>query len=333
MGISNISSSPDRILGWAWYLYVESFGSLMVALFWSFVSDSTTPESAKRGYSAIAIGGQMGGLTGPLLAQQIIGSYGTGAALILAVGALCLLVGFVFIYVSFIREKDRSAFGKNRSPLEGKPKAGFMEGFRLLISRPYLFGIFSIIALYEILITILDFHFKVLASNEHLGENLVQFLFKYAISVNVVALAALLFGAGAIGRKLGVGRTLLILPAFVLAAFFTLKSYPVLWVAFAIMVACKGVNYSLIQPTKEQLYLPTTKESRYKAKAWIDMFGGRLSKGTGSYINSFRGILGPETFMVITVTASVGLVGLWVFAALFVGKIHAKAIKEDRLVC
>src|SRR6516164_4706512 len=41
---------PDNWWGWAWYVYVESFGSLIVALFWAFAGDTTQPESAERGY-------------------------------------------------------------------------------------------------------------------------------------------------------------------------------------------------------------------------------------------------------------------------------------------
>src|SRR5688572_8609309 len=45
MGLENTVKSPLRILGWVWYIWVESFGSLMVALFWAIVTDITAPES------------------------------------------------------------------------------------------------------------------------------------------------------------------------------------------------------------------------------------------------------------------------------------------------
>src|SRR5205085_6816717 len=49
IGFANVVPSPDRIIGWAFYVWVESFGSLIVALFWAITTDITTPESAKRG--------------------------------------------------------------------------------------------------------------------------------------------------------------------------------------------------------------------------------------------------------------------------------------------
>src|SRR5437016_3454847 len=54
-----------KSLGYLWYLFVESFGSLVVALFWAFASDSTDPGSAKRGFPLVVALGQMGGILFP----------------------------------------------------------------------------------------------------------------------------------------------------------------------------------------------------------------------------------------------------------------------------
>src|SRR3989338_4423739 len=50
IGLTNTVLNKWRLLGWAWYAFVESFGSIIVALFWSFAADTSTPESAKRGF-------------------------------------------------------------------------------------------------------------------------------------------------------------------------------------------------------------------------------------------------------------------------------------------
>jgi len=335
IGISNTLASSDRYLGWMWYVFVESFGSIMVALFWSFVSDTTTPEVAKRRYFTLAIGGQLGGFIAPLLARQVTKFYGTGITLLIPVGALFTLLGLLFHYMRTIAPHDpgKSFADKRKTPLEGKPKTGFLEGARLLFTRPYLFGIFTIVAFYEIVVTILDYHFKVLASTAYTGDALTNYLYGYALWTNGVALACLLFGVGAIGRRLGLTNTLLLLPILVACAVITFNVHPVLSIAFTIMVSCKGLNYALIQPSKEQLYIPTSRESKYKAKAWIDMFGSRSSKGLGAAVNNCKEFMGNDLFMLTTVLISMGLIGIWVVAALAIGKIHRQAIKENRLVC
>ena len=55
IGLANMKADPARILGWAWYVFVESFGSLFVALFWAFATDITTAESGKKGFSVVGI--------------------------------------------------------------------------------------------------------------------------------------------------------------------------------------------------------------------------------------------------------------------------------------
>ena len=61
IGLGNTQPSYDRVLGWAFFLYVESYISLMMALFWSYTNDITSPESAKKGYGLIIFGTQFGG--------------------------------------------------------------------------------------------------------------------------------------------------------------------------------------------------------------------------------------------------------------------------------
>ena len=330
IGMANLQSSPDRLIGWLWYFFVESFGTIMIGLFWSFVSDTTNSESAARCYFTVALCGQSGGFVMPFIAQYMT----TNGALCIGVFGLFMMLVGVFLYIKLVPEHERvEKIDVKKPPLEGAPKTGFLEGLRLLLVRPYLLGIFTFIAIYEIIITMIDYRFKILASEVYAGEALVSYLFKYAIYANLVAVVALVFGIGSLGRRLGVTKTLLLFPFLIVGAFLVLTANPVLPVAFAIMVTCKGINFALMQPAKEQLYIPTSKESRYKAKAWIDMFGLRTSKGIGSSINNFREVLGVEFFMWMSVLLSIGLAGIWLLAVMFVGKIHAKAVKEDRMIC
>ncbi len=301
------------------------------------MSDTTTPEIAKRRYFTVAIGGQTGGFLAPLVAQQVTYRCGTGPALLIPVTMLIALLGLVYYYMKHITPEDEKlphVIDYRKKPLEGRPKkTGFLEGARLLFTRPYLFGILTIVTFYEIVTIILDYHFKVLASTEYTGDALTNYLYGYALWTNGVALICLISGAGAIGRKLGLTRTLLLLPILVAVAVITFYMHPILQIAFTIMVTCKGLNYALIQPSKEQLYIPTSRESKYKAKAWIDMFGYRTAKGLGAAINNCKEALGESLFVSMTVFMSLGLIGIWIVAAYLVGNIHRQAVKEKRLVC
>jgi AAA family ATP:ADP antiporter len=335
IGLTNTVSDPSRVIGWAFYLYVETFGTIMAALFWAFVSDTTTPDAAKRGYSVIVMGAQMGAVCFPLVSKYIIHTAGTGYAILFGVAILCFLPLVVFYYMHHIGHSQMEGFkADERSPLEGKhAKAGFLEGLRLLLTKPYLLGIFVIVSFYEVINAILDYQFKALAKISYTGDALSGFLTNFAIVTNLIGLICVLAGIDRIGRTLGFGKTLVLLPLLVGVCVVSMSFYPFLIVAFGVMAIQKSFNYSLNQPVKEQLYIPTTKDTKYKAKAWIDMFGSRLSKGGASVINSTRGILGAEGFIVFSLLVSFGLIGIWVVAALFVGRVHAQALREDRVVC
>src|SRR3989338_1083392 len=82
-GIANTQADAWRLLGWFFYCFVETVGTVMAALFWAFVADTTTPESAKRGYPLIVMGAQIGGVIGPVIAERIIGIHGAGYAVVL----------------------------------------------------------------------------------------------------------------------------------------------------------------------------------------------------------------------------------------------------------
>jgi AAA family ATP:ADP antiporter len=136
--------------------------------------------------------------------------------------------------------------------------------------------------------------------------------------------------------------SLILLPILVGAAALFIKFNPAsLWVGFVVMVSAKAINYALNQPTMKQLYIPTSKDAKYKSQAWLEMFGSRVSKAGGSFVNGIRGPLtgaygkaiGLNYFLTLAVLISFGLIAIWIPIVLHVSRIYRKAIKEDRLVC
>ncbi len=334
-GIANTVESTDRILGWAFYLFVETIGSVLVSFFWSFVSDITAPESAKRGYSLVILGAQFGSVFFPFVGGNIVQNFGSGTAVACGAVSFLFIPAMVYYFMTTVSKDQMQGFNGDEAAIEGKPpKPTFYEGLQLILTRPYLLGIFAVVTLYEIVATILEFQMKGLAkASVGGGDALTMFMMKYAVWVNLTALLCAALGAGKISKKLGLAKTLLCMPIIVGLAALGIAYIPVLNVVFWLVVLLKGVNYSLNQPAKEQLYIPTSKDSKYKAKSWIDMFGSRSSKSLGGVIHDLFKSMGPDVFVLGTLTVSFGLIGVWAYAAIFLGKTHAEAIKENRIVC
>ena len=89
----------------------------------------------------------------------------------------------------------------------------------------------------------------------------------------------------------GLKHTLRLFPTMLLAitfmAFIALPmNLPVLFISMSLL---KAMTYSINDPAKEILYIPTSNTVKFKAKFWIDVVGARVAKAIGSSINTYAG--------------------------------------------
>lgn len=84
VGLENTVTSPWRFGGWLWYVFVESFGSIVIALFWAFSTDISNPESARRGFPLVCMIGQLDGIIMPYLLKAVPEFLGTSLAPLVA---------------------------------------------------------------------------------------------------------------------------------------------------------------------------------------------------------------------------------------------------------
>lgn len=334
-----------KVLGYMWYVFVESFGSLVVALFWAFAADTTEPAHAKRGFPLVVAIGQMGGIFFPYLIGGLPRrlEHQTSAISLAILGILILAIIPMVQY--FLRKTPANlltAFhGKNEEAEEEKQEPGFLEGLKLLLSHKYLIGIFAANFIYEFVVTIFDYNFKLAAGDHYSGVHLTEYLSLYGSSVNIVSLTCLLLGISNVTRFLGVGVALAAMPVIVglaLAGFLTINSLSFL---FALMVGSKAINYALNGPALKQLYIPTTPDVRFKASAWIETFGSRASKEAGSIFNmalaplqrAFGELAGRSHYLWLSGLIGFPLLACWFLAALFLGRTFRKAIEQKSVVC
>lgn len=324
IGTANTAASPDRLLGWIIYLGVESFGSLTVPLFWSFVNSSTDATSAKKGFGLIIAGTQIGTIAGPTLATYAVELGMSFLATVVSIGILSVPV-LVFIFTKVFPSSTVDAGGD-------KKRTGFTEGLRLLFSRPYLMGILGVATLYEIIGTILDFQLKFAASETYdTAEKMTVFLARFGQCTNTIALIFAFVGTSFFIRRFGLTFCLVMFPTCVAAVILYAWSASSLWVLFGSMVAIKSLSYALNNPCKEIMYLPTSKDVKFKAKGWIDGFGGRSAKAVGSGISdSFGGVMANLIFYGSIV--SLGIVGFWILIALYVGRTNKKLTDSGQIL-
>lgn len=339
------------LLGWTAYVAIESFGTLMVALFYSFMADTTTPESGKKGYFVTSTLAQVGAIAGSYAVASKCAD--VNMLLVYAGLIIALIPALVWFIIRVIPKEEFAGYqakgAHEASADKKKPKAGFVEGLKLMLSQPYLLSIFVIISAFEIIVTVFDLQFKILI-NEFSGGDANKFAAysgEFGVYLSVLALVSLLFGIGKIGRKIGITLSLALMPVLIGlnilvmtgASVGWLSFVPVITVVFWVQVISKGINYALGQPSKEQLFIPTSKEAKYKSKAWVDMFGSRFSKATGSGIKGVQAAMekagyfsiGASTMFLMGTSFVICL--LWFFVAVFAGRKCTNAVERNEVVC
>ena len=314
---------PGNFIGWLTYFVFES-SSLLMILFWAFVASVTKAESAKKGYAMIVTCIQFGTIAGPAIVTKFAPK--VGSPILVAFGGVLVLIVpfFIKLYMKHFPAEE-VAEDKSKGP---KEKTGFFEGIRLIVTKPYVIGIFVVSTIYEIIATILEFQMNMIAKDVFPTRDLfAAFTGKYGMSINTLTLTFALLGTSFFMRKLGLRVCLISYPIAIGVVLLGLLGInyvgathiQLMWALFGSMIAVKGLSYALNNPTKEVMYIPTTKDIKFKAKGWIESFGGRMSKGTGSgvtasFANNLSGLL------LFGTPISLGVVGFWIFVANILGK-------------
>ncbi|MGE0206692.1 MAG: NTP/NDP exchange transporter [Candidatus Babeliales bacterium] len=333
-GLANTAASPWRLSGWFWYAFVESFGSLVIALFWALVVDISTTKSSKHGFALIVMIGQIGGILGPKYLMKLPKLFNTSLALVVGVCGLLVLITAVLMWVFFKVTPQKELVGYQAQEKKHEEEPGFLEGLKIMLSHNYLLGIFGILAFFEFIVTVIDFNFKTMTFAYFPDcAQASEYFASYASSVNLVAFLCLFFGINNIQRFLGLRTALCLVPLIIGGAVLTFKLFPLIDVLFYLMVGAKAINYALNGPCIKQLYVPTSHEVKYKSQAWIETFGSRTAKASASFANLTKGFFGFELYLSLAVYFSLGLVAAWFFIAIFLANTYNKAIKEKTVVC
>jgi AAA family ATP:ADP antiporter len=80
------------------------------------------------------------------------------------------------------------------------------------------------------------------------------------------------------------------------------------------------------------LYIPTVKEIKFKSKSWIDAFGSKFAKTTGSTFNLFVEFVGDGFIFTAYSFFFAGIIGIWVTAAYLLGKRFEKAVENNEVI-
>jgi AAA family ATP:ADP antiporter len=270
---------PSGGLVWSFYLFGDLYSTIMVAGFFAFLNDSVTPGDARRLYGLIVLGGVGGGAFGSLVVYKTIETISDRGWMLISV-ALTAAVAACAAAAGRLVERRGPPSGEpaeSKEPAERKSSAA-LEGARLVLRSPYLLAIVALVGLYEILSTLLDFQFTTTISHFLNGPAIGrQFSLVFTVT-NATALGAQLLLTTWLMTRFRLVVPLLVTPIAIMAGSGAFLLVPILWTGSLLNTVDNAFAYSVHQSAREALYTPTTREEKYKAKAFIDMFVQRFAK-------------------------------------------------------
>jgi AAA family ATP:ADP antiporter len=155
-----------------------------------------------------------------------------------------------------------------------------------------------------------------------------EFYGNYQTIVNVISALLQAFAVSRVLKYFGVRVALLVLPVVAIIGYSAMALVPVLAFIRGAKMAENSLDYSLQNTTRNALYLPTSREAKYKAKQANDTFfvrfGDVLSAGLVFAGTTWLGFA-PREFALV----NVALILVWLVLAVAIGRSFKKLAGTD----
>lgn len=287
------------------FVWLSVFNLFVVSVFWSFMSDLFDAAQAARLYGAIAAGGSLGAVAGPLAASALVSFIKIEGLLLVSAG---LLAATIVCIVMLARWAER--FPRRGDPPPGEPiGGGILEGVRAALGSPFLLAICGYLFCYTALSTALYFQqVDILAREVPGAEARTRLLANVDLTVNSLTLLLQLLAFSRLAAALGPAGTLVLMPLVSLAGFLVLGASPVLAVLIAFGVTRRVGEFAISKPAREALFTIVPRASRYKAKNFIDTVIYRGGDALSGWL--FAGLAGAA-FIAAGVSTAWAALGLY----------------------
>ena len=304
------------------YVFREAYIVIIIEQFWSFVNSVLTTEQAKR-------------INGPFCAVASVGSFLGGTlvsklATVLGTEALLLFTAASLVPTAFLGALAYKFGGEPKpSAEEAGGKLGHI-GIKTLFRSRYLIFIGVLIISTQIVSTVLDLRFNILAEMERPDTDMRTAFFgsvygSLGLAAGILQLVAVPLAL----RFIALRYIHLTIPIVHVVSSFILTVSPSLRTGTAAYVTFKALDYSLFRAGKELFYMPLSYDSRYRAKQVIDAFGYRFSKGgSAGVIELVRLGVGTIAGVAYSITAMVAAV-LWTPIAFGLARMYQKLEKTE----
>jgi AAA family ATP:ADP antiporter len=323
-----VQARVDHI-GFFFYIWVGIFSLSIIAQFWSYANDIYTKEAGDRLFPVIGIGMTAGSPLGAWIAGGMFQAHLAPPLMLYLAAALLLVTAGIYVLVNRGGGAAHRAAAKEQEALRGR------SGFTLVIASRYIGLIAVLLVIYNCVNTVGEYILSNLVV-AHATEVAVAdpafdksayigaFYGDYLLWVSIVSLLLQAFVASRLVRSFGVAGVLFALPFIALGGYGVVALGATLGIVRWAKTAENATDYSIMNTAKQLLWLPTSREEKYKAKQAVDSFFVRLGDVAAASV-VFAGTawltLEARGFAVL----NIGFVAVWLLIA-------AVLVRENRLL-
>jgi ATP:ADP antiporter, AAA family len=318
--------------GIAFYIWIGLLNNFIVSLFWQFGNDLFTERQGQRLFPLIGVGQSLGAWVGAAAVAPLVLKMNFTPYTLMLGGACVLMVALVATLIVNAREAGRAVHDVGGAAEELLGPEG---GFELIAHDRYLTWIAVLIVVLNVVNTTGQYVLNRLILDEAVarfgaGASAVaqsrQFITAFSGSitaaVNLVGFLVQLFVTSRVIRWMGVRGALFVLPIIALANYSIIAVAPLLAVVRVGKILENSTDYSIQNTLRQALFLPTSREAKYKAKAAVDTFFTRVGDIASAAVVAIGHAAGLATAAFATV--NVGFTLLWLVVAQRIAREHRR---------
>jgi AAA family ATP:ADP antiporter len=313
-------------LGLGFFLWVGVFNMLLVAQLWAFANDIYTQEQGRRLFAIVGVGASIGAIAGGAIKNALDSVFDTFQMLLVSAIAL----GGVALIVQLVHRRELAAAAARRALRTAEPAPAPLQrggAFGMLREHRYL----SLIAAFTLVFTLVNSNGEYLLSKliaadasqrvaagalalDQKREFIAAKYNEFFEWMNGAGLVLQLLVVSRLIKRVGAAPSFFNLPVISLSSSLAVCFAPVLGVIFVGKVLENSTDYSLNNTLRQMLWLPTTREMKYKAKQAVDTFFVRMGDvASGGWVALAIAVLGlgVRGFAL----GNVVLVGVWLWLA------------------
>jgi AAA family ATP:ADP antiporter len=268
-------------IGIPFYVWIGIFNLMVPAQLWALANDVYTNDRGKRLLPLVGLGASLGAWVGAEFAAALFGTFGPYPLMLVAAGGL-----FVCLALSFwIHRREGAATRRTGADhLEAERPIGGAGGFQLVLKQRYLLYIGLLMIVLNVVNTLGEFVLGSMVETEAVravaasggvvneAQWIGSFMARFQANVNLLGLLLQMFVVSRVFKYIGVRGALFIMPVVSLASYGVIAILPILSIVRVAKTLENSCDYSIQNTARQALFLPTSREAKYKAKQAIDSF-------------------------------------------------------------